>query len=483
MQYTTLGNTGLVVSRLSFGAMTFTAGNKSFAAVYKTEAEAANAMIGKALDAGINFFDTADAYAGGESETMLGRALKSRRAEVVITTKVGNRTGPGLVQSGLSRRHILWSIDQSLRRLDTDFVDCYIAHKEDPYTPLEETLAALDEVVRLGKARYIGFSNWAAWRVAAAMELQKANGWAPFTHGQMHYSLLIRDVERDIVPMMQRYGLGLTVWSPLVSGFLSGKYTKENLSDKDNRMSGFDIMPFDKDAGFRLVDRLREIATGHVVGAGGGSGSGSGGGDVVAAQGTSGGHGAASGSKASVAQVAIAWLLAKKVVSSVIVGASKLSQLEDNLAASDLRLSADEIAALDEITKPAAVYPNWFSELVVDGPVKETLKEKGRPELFGRLQIFINGETYEFACKFVLIFSTKDTGTPTSEAIFSAENSVFARSTFTAFSRPFFSPSSMPSSRLHSATCSKMSMVFFLSVILSISSLNLRLYSGSSNRT
>jgi aryl-alcohol dehydrogenase-like predicted oxidoreductase len=340
MQYTILGNTGLVVSRLSFGAMTFTAGNKSFAAVYKTEAEAANAMIGKALDAGINFFDTADAYAGGESETMLGRALKSRRAELVISTKVGNRTGPGLVQSGLSRRHILWSIDQSLKRLDTDFVDCYIAHKEDPYTPLEETLAALDEVVRSGKARYLGFSNWAAWRVAAAMELQKANGWAPFTHGQMHYSLLIRDVERDIIPMMQRYGLGLTVWSPLVSGFLSGKYTKESLSDKDNRMSGFDIMPFDKEAGFRLVDRLREIG----------------------------------GGKASVAQVAIAWLLAKKAVSSVIVGASKLSQLEDNLAAADLRLSAEEVAALDEQTKPGAVYPNWFSELVVDGPVKEALK-------------------------------------------------------------------------------------------------------------
>ena len=348
MQYTTLGNTGLVVSRLSFGAMTFTAGNKGFATVYKTEAEAANAMVGKALDAGINFFDTADAYAGGESETMLGRALKSRRAEVVITTKVGNRTGPGLVQSGLSRRHILWSIDQSLKRLDTDFVDCYIAHKEDPYTPLEETLAALDEVVRSGKARYIGFSNWAAWRVAAAMELQRANGWAPFTHGQMHYSLLIRDVERDIIPMMGRYGLGLTVWSPLVSGFLSGKYTRENLSDKDNRISGFDFMPFDKEAGFRLVEKLRAI--------GGGAGA----------------HGA--GGKASVAQVAIAWLLAKKVVSSVIVGASKLSQLEDNLAAASVRLSVEEIASLDEETKPAAVYPNWFSELVLDGAVKEALK-------------------------------------------------------------------------------------------------------------
>lgn len=358
MQYTTLGTTGLVVSRLSFGAMTFTAGNKGFATVYKTEAEVANAMVGKALDAGINFFDTADAYAGGESETMLGRALKGRRAELVITTKVGNRTGPGLVQSGLSRRHILWSIDESLKRLDTDFVDCYIAHKEDPHTPLEETLAALDEVVRSGKARYLGFSNWAAWRVAAAMELQKANGWAPFTHGQLHYSLLIRDVERDLIPMMQRYGLGMTVWSPLVSGFLSGKYTKENLSDKDNRISGFDFMLFDKDAGFRLVDRLRAIAAAHEIGGGGAGG----------------GQGTGGGQKASVAQVAIAWLLAKKAVSSVIVGASKLHQLEDNLAAADLRLTAEEIAALDEQTKPAAVYPNWFSDLVLDGPVKDALK-------------------------------------------------------------------------------------------------------------
>ncbi len=346
MQYTTLGNTGLIVSRLSFGAMTFTAGNKSFASVYKTEAADADAMVGRALDAGINFFDTADAYAGGESEIMLGRALKGRRAELVITTKVGNRTGPGLVQSGLSRRHILWSIDQSLKRLDTDFIDFYLAHKEDPHTPLEETLAALDEVVRSGKVRYIGFSNWSAWKVAAAMELQKAHGWAPFTHGQMHYSLLIRDLERDLIPMFQRYGLGLTVWSPLVSGFLSGKYTRENLTDKDNRMSGFDIMPFDKEFGFRLVDRLREIAGAH---------------------------------KASVAQVAIAWLLAKKAVTSVIVGASKSHQLEDNLAAANLELSAQEIANLDELTQPAKVYPNWFSEMVMDGPVKEALTAPKQP--------------------------------------------------------------------------------------------------------
>lgn len=341
MQYTVLGNTGLIVSRLSFGAMTFTAGNKSIGAVYKTEADDANAMVRRALDAGINFFDTADAYAGGESETMLGKALKGRRHELVITTKVGNRTGPGLVQTGLNRRHILWSIDESLRRLGTDYVDLYVAHREDPYTPLEETLAALDEVVRSGKARYLAFSNWSAWRVAAAMEIQKANGWAPFTHGQMHYSLLIRDIERDMIPVMERYGLGLTVWSPLVSGFLSGKYTRESLAEKDNRLSGFDIMPFDKEHGFQLVEKLREISGNH---------------------------------KASVAQTAIAWLLSKKIVSSVIVGASKPQQLDDNLAATELHLTIEELTALDVFTRPATVYPNWFTEFVRDPSVEKALK-------------------------------------------------------------------------------------------------------------
>jgi len=340
MQYIVLGNTGLVVSRLAFGAMTFTSGNKAFAAIYKTEALDANVMVERALKAGINFFDTADAYAGGESESMLGRALQDRRHEVVIATKVGNRTGTGLVQSGLNRRHIQWSIDQSLRRLNTDYIDIYIAHKEDPFTPLEETLAALDEVVRSGKARYIGFSNWSAWQVAAAMEIQKANGWAPFSHGQMHYSLLIRDIERDLVQVMERYKLGLTVWSPLVSGFLSGKYTRENLADKDNRLSGFDIMPFDKEHGFALVDKLRAIAGAH---------------------------------NATPAQTAIAWLLAKSYVSSVIVGASKPQQLDDNLSAADLVLTNEEIAALDEFTKPTAVYPNWFTQMVMDAEVKKAL--------------------------------------------------------------------------------------------------------------
>ncbi|MDE1992820.1 MAG: aldo/keto reductase [Rhizobiaceae bacterium] len=340
MRYITLGDTGLVVSKLAFGAMTFTAGDRSIASIYKTEAETADAMIGQAIDAGINFFDTSDAYASGQSETMLGAALKSRRNDVVIATKVGFRTGSALSQAGLSRRHILWSVEESLKRLGTDWIDVYIVHKEDPFTPLEGTLSALDAVVRSGKVRYVGFSNWSAWKVAASLEIQRANGLARFTHGQMHYSLLGRDIERDVIPMMQRYGLGLTVWSPLASGFLSGKYSRENLADPANRYSGFDILPFDKEQGFALVEKMRAIAANH---------------------------------GASVPQVALAWLLAKTAVTSILLGASKSHQLADNLGAVDLTLGADEIAELDTETKLSPVYPNWFIDNLVDEPLKAAL--------------------------------------------------------------------------------------------------------------
>jgi aryl-alcohol dehydrogenase-like predicted oxidoreductase len=340
MKYTKLGNTGLVVSRLSFGAMTFTAGNKAFPSIYKTEAADADAMIGKALEAGINFFDTADAYSGGESETMLGAALKGRRNEVVIATKVGNRTGPALVQQGLNRRHILLGVEESLKRLGTDWIDVYIVHREDPFTPLEETLEALNDIVRAGKVRYLGFSNWSAWKAAAAVEIQRKNGWAQFNHGQMTYSLLARDVERDILPMLANYGMGMTVWSPLASGFLSGKYTRENLKDANNRLSSFDIMPFDKERGFGLVEILKQMADKR---------------------------------QASVAQVALAWLLAKPGVSSIIVGASKPHQLHDNLEAVELSLTQEEISILDQYTELSPVYPNWFSQLVLDRPLIEAL--------------------------------------------------------------------------------------------------------------
>lgn len=346
MQYTLLGNTGLTVSRLAFGAMTFTAGNKDLGAIYKVGADLAGELVGRALEAGINFFDTADGYANGESEVMLGAALKPHRDQVVIATKVGFRTGPALTRAGLSRRHILWSVDQSLKRLGTDWIDVYIAHREDPYTPLEETLAALDAVVRAGKVRYLGFSNWSAWKAAAALEIQKANGLAPFSHGQMYYSLVGRDVERDIIPMMRRYGLGLTVWSPLASGFLSGKYTRQTLTDPNNRLSGFDILPFDKEQGFRLVERMRSMADAH---------------------------------DATVAQIAIAWLLARQAVSSVIVGSTKLSQLEDNLKSVAVTLTAAQIAELDAATGLTPVYPNFFMEnIAMDRPVAEALGPRGQ---------------------------------------------------------------------------------------------------------
>ncbi len=338
MLYSRLGNTGLIVSRLSLGTMTFTNGAGS-AAIAKTGAADAAEMVGRAIDAGINFFDTADVYAAGESETLLGQALGDRRDEVVIATKAGWRTGAPLNRNGLSAAHLNWSIDASLKRLGTDHVDVYVAHRDDANTPLEETLAALDAIVRAGKARYLGVSNWSAWKVAAALELQRANGWAPFSHVQMMYSLLGRGIEHEVLPMMERYGLGLTAWSPLAGGFLSGKYTRENLKDPENRLSGFDMIPFDKEQGFALVDLLRDIGADH---------------------------------GASVAQVALAWVLANPQVSSVIIGASKLAQLDDNIAATNISLTSNELARLESATRPEMQYPAWVTR-ALDQPIAKAL--------------------------------------------------------------------------------------------------------------
>jgi aryl-alcohol dehydrogenase-like predicted oxidoreductase len=340
MEYRKLGNSGLLVSRLSLGTMTFAQGNKSLPTIYKVERALADRMVGTALDAGINFFDTADAYAQGESEEMLGSLLGSKRKDQVIATKVGFRSGNSLFESGLSRRHILDSVDQSLRRLGTDWIDLYIAHREDPFTPLEETLETMDSLVRMGKVRYLGFSNWSAWKVSAALEMQRANHWAPFINGQMYYSLISRDIERDFLPMMKHYGVGLTIWSPLAGGFLSGKYRRDNLQDDEHRLSGFDIIPFDKDKGFALLEHLQNIATQH---------------------------------KVTIAQLAIRWLLYRDQVSSVIIGSSKLHQLENNLAAISCSLSPDEILAIEELTVLDPVYPTWFIDRMVDDVVRKAL--------------------------------------------------------------------------------------------------------------
>lgn len=332
MKYGKLGNTGLIVSRLSFGAMTF-GDDPSISSIYKVNQQTAQEMVDKALDAGINFFDTADGYSGGQSEIMLGKALAAHRKDVVIATKAGFRTGEPITQAGLSKRHLLFSCEKSLKQLNTDYIDLYILHKEDPFTPLEEALEALNSLVVAGKVRYVGFSNWSAWRSALAYQMQKDNGWEPFCNGQMNYSLVGRDVEHDVVPFMEYAKIGMTVWSPLASGFLSGKYNRENLKDPENRLSGFDLLPFDKEFGFKVVDALKVIANEH---------------------------------QASVAQVALAWLLTKPAVSSIIVGASKMHQLEDNLQAINLELKPAEVDLLNDLTKPTIMYPHWFNQQLVD---------------------------------------------------------------------------------------------------------------------
>jgi aryl-alcohol dehydrogenase-like predicted oxidoreductase len=340
MQYARLGNTGLIVSRLAFGNMTFGTSSR-FPGVAKVDLDSARAMIHRSLDAGVNFFDTADGYSDGHAEKYLGQYLGEKRKDVVIATKVGFRSGPAITQAGLSRRHIFEACEASLAKLATDWIDLYIVHKVDAYTPLEETLEALNDLVRAGKVRYIGFSNWPAWKAALALTIQKERGWAQFTSGQMYYSLVGRDLEHEFVPFLHATGTGMTVWSPLAGGFLSGKYTRENWKDdKENRLASFELIPFDKEVGFQLIEQTREIGTAH---------------------------------GASVAQIALAWLLAKSHVTSVIVGATKMAQLEDNLKAIDVRLRDPEIAALDAATAPKVIYPNWFTKFTTDPQHKEAL--------------------------------------------------------------------------------------------------------------
>jgi aryl-alcohol dehydrogenase-like predicted oxidoreductase len=341
MQYARLGDTGLVVSRLAFGAMTFGTSDGIFAAVSKVaDQDLANELVGKALDAGINHFNTADVYTAGQSETMLGKALGPRRKDVVISTKVGFRTAPALIHQGLSRHHILESAEDSLQQLGTDYIDIYLVHRPDFLTPIDETLEALDTLARTGKVRYVGFSNWNAWRAAKAVGIQQRNGWARFRAAEMYYSLVGRDVEHEVVPFVQDAGIGILAWSPLAGGFLTGKYSRENPQGDGGRLSATDFIPRDKEKSYDAVDRLRMIASAR---------------------------------GASVAQAALAWLLSKPAVASILLGANKATQLEDNLGAADLRLSAEELADLDQLTAPGLPYPNWFAARVADVPVRDAL--------------------------------------------------------------------------------------------------------------
>ncbi len=330
MKYHTLGHTGLLVSEICLGTMTFAPGEGMWKAIAGVDQNGADQLLKTAVDAGVNFVDTADVYTAGESEKSLAQAIKNigiARKDIVIATKAFGRTGPGRNDVGASRGHLLDAVDASLTRLGTDYIDLYQIHGTDLVTPVEETLRALDHLVSTGKVRYIGCSNWHAWRIMKALGLSEQKGLAKFDTLQAYFSIAGRDIEREIVPLLEDEGTGLLVWSPLAGGLLSGKFSRENQKPEGSRRSEFDFPIVDKDRTWRILDVLRPIAEAH---------------------------------QASVATVALAWVLAKPFVTSVIIGAKRLDQLQENLAAADLELTPNQIAQLDNVSALPPEYPGWM---------------------------------------------------------------------------------------------------------------------------
>jgi len=332
MKYKQLGRTGLYVSEICLGTMTFGGSEQSgmWRAIGALQQGEVDAIVGRALEAGVNFIDTADVYSFGESERLLGQALKNlgtARKDVVIATKVYGEMGPRPNDRGASRGHIMDSVQMSLERLQTDHIDLYQIHGNDPVTPIEETLRALDDLVRQGLVRYVGVSNWQAWKIAKALGVSEAKGYARFETLQAYYSIAGRDLERELVPMLTSEQLGLMVWSPLAGGLLSGKFGPGSNNPEDARRTNFDFPPVDRDRAWKVVEVMRQVGETHGV---------------------------------SVARVALAWLLHKPAVMSVIIGAKTLEQLDDNLAAADLVLTAEEMARLDEVSDLPAEYPGWM---------------------------------------------------------------------------------------------------------------------------
>jgi len=339
MRYRPLGRTGQFVSEICLGAMTFAGGAGMWRAIGTVDQKGATALVERALEAGVNFFDTADVYSEGQSEVMLGQALrdlKVSREDVIVATKVRGRTGQGANSVGLSRGHIMDQIAGSLARLGLDHVDLYQIHGFDPVTPIEETLRALDDCVSRGLVRTIGCSNLAAWQIMKALGISERRGFARFETVQAYYTIAGRDLEREIVPLVEDQGLGVMVWSPLAGGLLSGKFARDGKGPDGARRVAFDFPPVDKDRAFAVVDAMRPIAEAH---------------------------------GASVARVALAWLLQRKGVMSVIVGAKTIEQLDDNLAAAKLTLGADEIATLDKLSALPPEYPGWMIARQSDGRV------------------------------------------------------------------------------------------------------------------
>jgi aryl-alcohol dehydrogenase-like predicted oxidoreductase len=330
MKYHTLGPTGLLVSEICLGTMTFSTAEGMWRSISGVEQNLADQLLKQSFDAGVNFVDTADVYTNGESEKTLAKAISNvgiARKDIVIATKAFGRTGPGRNDVGASRGHIMDAVEASLKRLQTDYIDLYQIHAADSVTPVEETLRALDNLVFQGKVRYIGCSNWYAWQLMKALGISEAKNLAKLDTLQAYYSIAGRDLEREIVPLLKDQGTGLLVWSPLAGGLLSGKFSRENQKPEDSRRSSFDFPIVDKERTWRILDVLRPIAQAHDTG---------------------------------VATIALAWVLAKPFVTSVIIGAKRIDQLEQNLAAVDVQLTPEEMKQLDEVSALPPEYPGWM---------------------------------------------------------------------------------------------------------------------------
>jgi len=328
MKYKPLANTGLFVSELCLGTMTF-GGSGFWGAVGKVQQNEVNAMVNRCLDAGINLFDTANVYSAGLAEEMLGKALGAKRKDVVVATKVSGRMGSGANEIGLSRVHILNEAHLSLKRLNTDYIDLYQIHGFDPFTEMEDILRTLDDLVRQGKVRYIGCSNLSAWQLMKFLGISRLRQLEAFVSLQAFYTIANRDLEREIIPLLQDQKLGLLVWSPLAGGFISGKYSRSSNGETGARRTLFDFPPMDKERTYNIIDVLAEIAKVKEV---------------------------------SVSQMALAWLLHQPAVTSVIIGAKKMEQLEDNLKSPQVVLSAEEMTKLNQISQLPPEYPGWMHE-------------------------------------------------------------------------------------------------------------------------
>ena len=340
MRYNKLGSTGLFVSELCFGTMTF-GGSGAFSHVGTVQQAEADTLLAHALLAGINIIDTADTYSGGDSERITGQALKNlgtKRDEVIVATKVFGNMGSKPNQQGSSRGHILDGVKASLERLQLEYIDLYQLHGFDPATPIEETLGALNDLVRQGLVRYIGVSNWAAWQISKALGISKEHGMEKFASLQAYYSIAGRDLEREIVPMLSGEDLGLLVWSPLAGGLLSGKYNREQKGVSGSRRTALQFPPVEMERAYNIIDVLKEMAKQKQV---------------------------------SVAQLAIAWLLHQPRVTSVILGTKRIEQLTDNLGAIDILLSEEELRSLDRVSQLPAEYPGWMLDFWSQARVKQ----------------------------------------------------------------------------------------------------------------